>query len=202
MSLAVLAVARGKRESFDFGFAFPYFIEFQELSGVDVETEMTSFAINFSGASFYTDTAGAGVYANLIFPQNLKLSASGQSVSARRSDYDFLMALDALFGPAFMLYKDDKFSVPLAAGIHLMRLWSVADAGSTDGTSFGLGANITGEHHFNKKIYLFTRIQLTLDIFAVTKTEEYVAYYTYYQTNSGGLINLGVNASMGMGFLW
>jgi hypothetical protein len=200
--IAVLTFGMGQRESFELGLALPYFVENQNVSGVDVKSEMTSVAVNFSGVSYFTGTVGLGVYGNLIFPSNMTLSASGQSVSVNRSDYDFLMALDALIGPVFMLYKKDKLSLPLSVGIHYLRLWSVASAGSTDSTSFGLGANITQEYFFNKKIYIFVRLQLTLDIYAVSEVKQYVGYSTYSQTNVGGLTNFGINPMLGVGFSW
>jgi hypothetical protein len=198
--LAVFAFSRGQKDSFELGIALPYFIENQTTSGIDVKTEMSTFAINYSGISYYTDKVGLGAYGNLIFPQKITISALGQSASVERSAYDFLMALDLLVGPSFMLYKNENFYLPLSAGIHFFQIWSVANSLSSNGTEIGLGANITGEYHFNNIVYLLARFQLTLDLYSWATVEQYVGYNKAKVSNSGSLTAWGINPTIGIGF--
>ncbi|MDR1250065.1 MAG: hypothetical protein LBK63_12280 [Treponema sp.] len=205
VSLALVCSAGDQRENLEFGAALPCFIEAQETSGVDVKRNMHAFAINFSGVSFFADTIGLGVYINLIFPRQITISALGQSVSVDRSDYDFLAAMDTLIGLTFMVYKNDKLALPLSVGIHYLYLWSLTDTASSKGSEFGLGANITGQYYVHPKVYLFARFQLTLDLLAAVETEQfepYTGYDTYSRANTGGLMNWGINPTLGMGFSW
>ena len=198
-----LCFAKGQRDSFEVGIGFHSITEKQTVSGIDVETTVPSFAINFAGISLYTDTIGIGAYGNLLFPQSFKLSAQGQSVYVDKSAYDFLFAMDFLIGPAFMLYNNDTICVPLSAGIHYYQLWSVNSVGSTNTSEIGIGANITGEYHFTPKVYAYARFQLSLDFFSWGTTEVFTGNgYSVSQSNSGSLTTWGINPCIGIGFQW
>ena len=106
--LATICFAKGQRESLEIGIGVPYFIENTSVEGIDVKTEMSTFAISMAGISLYTDTVGVGAYVNFMFPQKLTMSALGESISINRSAYDFLWALDMLIGPVFILWEPLK----------------------------------------------------------------------------------------------
>ncbi|MDR1215230.1 MAG: hypothetical protein LBK25_00950 [Treponema sp.] len=213
--LACFCFAKDLRESLEFGIAVPYFIENNvDASGVDVKTEMSTVAVNFSGITFFNDRIGLGVYMDVIFPQKMTVSARGQSASVERSAYDVLMAMDMLIGPAFMVYKKGRFSLPVVVGFHYLQLWALADfwtplarqAESGDGDyveskdfEFGLGTNITGEYHITNNFYLLARLQLTLDLFSINMNGTNIRYN---EVKSNGFIPLttwGLNATLGIG---
>jgi hypothetical protein len=198
--LACFCFARAQQDSFELGVAFPYFVENSDVSGIDVKTAMSTIAVNFSGISFYTEKVGIGAYADIIFPQKMKISALGQSASVDSSAYDFLMALDMLIGPAFLAYKNEKFSLPIAVGFHGMQLWSVVNSLSTNGLEFGLGANITGECNITNNLYLLARLQLTLDFFSINTVEQYVGYNKIKTTDFATMTTWGLNPTLGIGF--
>jgi hypothetical protein len=198
-----LCFAKGQRDSFEIGLGFHNITENQTVSGIDVKTTVPSFAINFAGETFFTDTVGIGAYGNLLFPQSLKLTAQGESVTVDRSAYDFLFALDFLIGPAFMLYKSDTFCLPLSAGIHWLQLWSVNDVASVTSSAIGLGVNITGEYHFNQTVYIYGRFQLSLDFYSWGTTEAFTGYgYSVSQSFAESITTWGIEPCFGIGFQW
>jgi hypothetical protein len=111
-----------------------------------------------------------------------------------------LIAIDMLLGPVFVVYNNDAFTLPISVGIHYMQLWSVADTMSSNGTSLGLGANITGEYHFNDRVYLMGRFQITLDFYSISSIEQYVGGYSVKESYSGSLTSWGINPTLGIGF--
>jgi len=197
--LCTLCFARGKRDSLELGLGYATFIETSQVSGYEVKTEMPSFAINLSGISFFTDKIGLGAYGNIMFPQKITMSAAGSSSTIDRSAYDFLMSLDMLVGPVFVLYQNEKFALPLAAGFHYFHAWFVSSAGSVDGTKLGIGTNLTGEYHFTPNIYLLGRLQVTLDFYDTTETEIY-GYGTASTSTFGSTTTWGIDPTIGIGF--
>jgi len=197
--LAYISFAKGQKEYFELGVAFPYFNERSSISGINVTSEISSFAINFAGVSFQTDTMGIGAYGNLIMPQKLTMSSMGQSISINSSAYDFLLGLDMLIGPVFLAYQKDYFSLPIAAGVHYMQLWSTIDGLYLDGISLGLGINATGQYRLNSSIYLLARLQLTLDLFSWVTAEQYYGLYSIKQTESSSVISWGISPTIGLG---
>ena len=196
-----LCFAKGQRDAFEVGIGYHNITENQTVSGIDVKTTVPSFAINFAGVSFYTDTVGIGAYGNFLFPQELTISAMGESLTVDKSAYDFLFALDFLIGPTFMVYTNESFSLPITVGIHYLQLWANASAGNTNSNAIGLGANITGEYHFNQRIYAYARFQLSLDFYSWGKAEQYTGYgYSVSQSFSESMITWGLSPCIGIGF--
>lgn len=198
--LSCYCFAKGKWENFEVGAASPYFVEKANVSGIDVKTRMPAWAINFSGVSYYTETLGSGLYANLIFPQKIKISSMGQSVEFDKSEYDFLLAADVLVGPVFMVYENGNFALPVAAGFHCLQLWSSANSLNASCYELGFGTNVTGEYHITRNIYFLARFQLTFDFFSIDTEEQYVGHKKVRTVNSGTLAAWGVNPTVGIGF--
>jgi hypothetical protein len=200
---AAFCFASGQRDSLEFGFAFPYGIEKASESGIEVTTKIPSVALNFSGITYFTERAGLGAYVNIIFPKELKISTLGQTEIIDRSAYHLLMAMDILFGPSFMAYRNRRFSLPVSFGAHFLQMWSVAGTipeYKVSGSEFGLGANITGEYHFNKTVYVLARFQLTFDFYAITKlTEDRVISITTVKEKN--FVKMWeINPTFGIGF--
>ena len=201
-SAITFCFAKGQRDSFEIGLGYHSITEKQTVEGIEVKTKVPSFAINFAGITFFTDTVGIGAYGNFLIPQKFELSAMGETLTVDRSAYDFLLGLDFLIGPAFMLYKSENFCLPLSVGLHLFQLWANTEIGNTKTNAFGLGTNITGEYHFNNVVYLYGRFQLSLDFYSWGKTEVYTGYGTASQSFSESLITWGINPCVGLGFKW
>ena len=199
-----LCFAKGQRENFEIGIGYHSITETQEVSGIDVKTTMPSFAINFAGETFYTEKVGVGAYGNLLIPQEFKVSARGQSVVVDRSAYDFLFAMDFLFGPAFVLHNNETLYVPLSVGIHYLHLWANAADGNISSNEIGFGANITGEYYFNSNMYFYGRFQLSFDFYSWGTAEIYNGYgYGYTSvSDSGNLSTWGIEPCIGIGFQW
>jgi hypothetical protein len=208
--------AGGRRDSFEFAFAFPYGIEKATenstdlgaelgvdlgfVENVNITTKIPSFALNFSGTSYFSEYVGLGLYADLIFPQKLKLSALGQSITINRSAYDTLLSMDFLLGPTVMAYQNGNFSLPISFGAHFLQMWAVSIY-KVSSSLFGFGANITGEYHFNETVYALLRFQLTFDFYAISKLEEHSSYYSTYTTTGRGTTKMwGINPVFGIGF--
>jgi len=199
----IFCFAKGQRDSFEVGLGYHSITESQTVSGTEVKTTVPSFAINYAGITLYTEQYGLGVYGNLLFPQELKMSALGQSVTVDASAYDFLFAMDVLLGPAFMLYRSDSICIPLSAGLHYFQLWSNASGGKTSSSSIGLGTNITAEYHFNPKIYVYGRFQLSFDFYSWGTTETYNGYGNSIKESSGkSMITTGIEPCIGIGFIF
>jgi hypothetical protein len=194
--------AKGQRDSFEIGVGYHSITETQTVSGIEVKTTVPSFAINYAGETFYTEKVGIGAYGNFLFPQEFKMSAQGQSVTVDKSAYDFLFAMDFLIGPAFILYKNETVCLPLAIGLHYYHLWANTAIGNTSGNEIGLGANITGEYHFNPNIYFYGRFQLSFDFYSWGTVEVYNGYGTSSASTSGNLSTWGIEPCIGIGFQW
>jgi hypothetical protein len=197
--------AKGQRDSFELGLGYHSLTKTQTVSGTKIKTAVPSFAVSVAGETFYTEKIGIGAYGNLLIPQKFRVSTQGQSVTVDRSAYDFLLATDFLIGPAFMLYKNENetFCLPLAAGLHYYHLWSDTGTEKTSSNEIGLGANITAEYHFNQKIYIYGRFQLSLDLYSWGTTEVYSGYVSpSTSTSSGNLTTWSAEPSIGIGFQW
>jgi hypothetical protein len=200
--LGYTCFGKGERDSFEVGFGYHSITETAEVSGIEVKTTVPSYAINFAGVTFYTEKVGIGAYGNLLFPQEFKASAQGKSATVDKSAYDFLFAMDFLVGPAIMLYKNETFCLPLAVGLHYYHLWANAANGSTNSSEIGIGANITGECHFNPTVYIYGRFQLLFDFYSWGTVEVYNGYASASAPISGDTSVFGVEPCIGIGFQW
>ena len=86
-----------------------------------------------------------------------------------------IFGANALLGPVFFLYNSGFLRIPLAIGIH-MYYWGTDTwmpfAGSTEGTwlktrdlQLGPGIYLGIQFHFNNSIYIFSRTNVSLDLF-------------------------------------
>ncbi|GMO34087.1 MAG: hypothetical protein Ta2B_14590 [Termitinemataceae bacterium] len=192
------AIQELKKRRYEIGVGYHSITETQKASGVEFKTTMPSFAINFAGANFFTEKFGFASYVNFLFPQEMTLSAQGQSVTVDKDDFDFLFALDILIGPAFMLHRTKNFYLPLTVGFHYLMMFQDLYKISSITTEIGLGANITGEYHFNPNIYVYGRLQFSLDLYAWgTVSSGYASAKT-----SGDLSTFGIEPCIGLGFQW
>jgi hypothetical protein len=193
--------------NFEIGIGYHNDAETQTVSGVEAKRTVPSFAINFAWKDFPTERAGIAIYGNILFPHELTISAQGQSVTVDKSAYDFLLGLDGLIGPAFILYKNKNFCLPLAVGIHYHRLWGLVDSTSIVTNKIGLGANLSGEYHFHKNVYLYGRIQLSMDFYSWGTEEAAVytperGYSSESKSASGSLFAFSIEPCLGIGFQW
>jgi hypothetical protein len=104
-----------------------------------------------------------------------------------------------LLGPVFVAVNAGIFQLPVSVGAHVARLSAATPTGRSDETFVGFGANVAGEFTLSEHIYLFVRLQFTLDLYDFKDAEVYG-----YSTTKGGseLTAVGVNPSLGIGCSW
>ena len=180
--------AKERHGRLELGASFSYFFQNADISGINIKTELFSFALSFSGIAYHWDKIGIGIYGNFLFPLRMIDSAQGITASYDRSVFDYLYGMDMLIGPVYIAYQHNNFAFPISAGLHFSMLSYALDTSSSLDFSFGLGTNITGEFHINERIYLLARLQMTLDFFSIGN-----AGYIW-------LTGLGMNPSIGIGF--
>jgi hypothetical protein len=198
--LGALCFAKGQRDSFELGVGYHRMTETQEDSGIKLT--MPSLAINFAGTTFYTKNIGIAAYGNFLLPQELKVSAQGLSFIIDKSAYNFLFGMDFLIGPAFMLYQNESFCLPLSIGMNYCHLWSVVSVVDTSSSEIGLGANITGEYHVNPTVYIYGRFQLSLGLYSWGTASGYTEDGVASISGSGSSITWGMEPCIGIGFQW
>jgi hypothetical protein len=177
-----------QRGNIEFGAGFHHTTENTNIAGIDFTTTIPSFAINFSSISYTTDNMGFGIYANILLPTEVKVTALGGSIILERSHFNLLMGGDALIGPTFILYKNESLSLPLSAGLHIYYLSMATYTTSSIVFQLGLGTNISAVYNFNENSYVFGRFQLSFDFLGLGNDSE--RFFT-----------LGINPCVGIGFL-
>jgi hypothetical protein len=189
----------GDRRSFDLGPASPYFVEFSEVESIKGRTNTATVAANASFLVLDDNRKfGFGIYFNFTYPFDISFTPEGGKTVPIMEDYVSLSHISVLLGPAFMLYKSGRFSLPVTFGVHWMLFSKKLDEEDsfTFNNFIGLGANISAEHHFNSfnridgrdiSLYLFGRFQLTVDLFA------------FKDSYTGPIVGLGFNPAIGVG---
>ena len=205
LTLFFIQLSQGQtgRTGLELGIGFPNFFENAEVSGERTQTSISSWAISFSGVRFFSDTIGLGIYLNFMIPFNINETINERTISYTRSDYNILLGTDILLGPVFIIYRNGNFLIPVSIGPHIM---IISREYKTDVhvflnlpiqgnfTCLGIGANVTGELHLNNRVYLYGRIQLTMDFYALRIIQEGSSSVT----DNSGTINFGVNPSLGI----
>lgn len=205
-STASFCFAAGQRQSIEIGAGYHRrsgrLPENQTVLGIEVEAVIPSFAMSLSGVTFLTENVGIGAYVNFLFPQEFRTTAMGLTVTADRSDFDFIFGMGFLAGPTFMLFRSGPFSIPLAVGFHCHMLWANTTFLDTRLITIGLGSNITGEFHFNERIYAFARFQASVDLYSWATSQINTIFGSMRSSISGGIFTWAVNPSIGIGFKW
>jgi len=139
-----------------------------------------------------TVTANTAIGAALLFNFGRKIgftldwdffySARIAGFSNPNSDYNSMFGTNVLLGPVIYLYNSSFLRIPLAIGAHLYyysdELWmpyldmASAAAPGPNGAwikrkelQFGPGLYLGVQFHFNKSIYIFSRVNVAIDIF-------------------------------------
>jgi len=192
--------AKEQRGSLELGIGHYSITETQGVSGIKVKTKAPSIAFNLSGVALFTDNAGIGVYGNLLLPKEFRVTAMGETIIVDRSAYDFLFAMDFLVGPTLIMFKNEKFCFPLSLGFHWYQIWANTDVSKLSSSQIGVGANITGEYHFNSNLYVYSRFQFTFDFFSwdTIRVNRYGSSSS--KSSSGNVKTLGIMPCIGIAF--
>jgi len=134
------------------------------------------------------------------------------------SDYNSLFGFNAFLGPVFYLVNNNTFRIPLSVGFHMYYfsddLW-VSDyypAGSpSDGAwfnrkdmQFGPALAIGLQFHFNKGVYMFSKVQFSIDFIRIHKvntdnlTDMAISERSHTDLVKNS-INWGIRPSVGIG---
>jgi outer membrane protein W len=152
--------------------------------------------VGFAVVSPINDFIGIGVYDSIIFPQELKATAGGVTVTTKRNDYKLILGNEMLLGPVFTVYQKEKIRIPAAVGFHMFTLVANGQNASSLGYEFGLGGNIGCEYYFNERWYVVGRVAVNWDFYSITRLD------TPYgnATDSGTFSGFGFAPQLGFGY--
>jgi hypothetical protein len=100
--------------------------------------------LNLGYSDYFTKMVGYGVYSNIML-----------TVYDRR----LLFITDFLIGISFKFIENDNFSLPVAVGPYIDRVFVSDYQGSASLFNFGAGGNITAKIQLNEKTQLYARLQ-------------------------------------------
>jgi hypothetical protein len=100
--------------------------------------------LNLGYSSYFTEMVGYGVYGNLMLAVY---------------DRKLLFITDTLIGISFKFIENDKFSLPIAIGPYIDRVFVSDYSGLASLFNFGVGGNITAKIKINEKTKLYARLQ-------------------------------------------
>lgn len=177
-----------------FNLSVPFQFENVSQSGITSKTFMTSAAFGIDGLEFFSDRIGMYSEIDIFFPQiiSLKLSSDTETASYifTSKDYNLIAGFSAMFGPAFVVYKNEKFLFTVSPGIHGGFLFS--DGNSLSLTyMFGLGGNFRAQISFSDSGY-----------FNFGTTVIYDLYGMNIDGNSGKMNTWTVSPKLGVGFIF
>jgi hypothetical protein len=188
--LTVFCFARGNLELYG---GMPF--NFESTSAGD--SSMRSFSAGVAFASPLNDFIGFGFYESILFPQELKATAGGVTVTTGPGDYKLILGNDMLLGPVFTIYRNGKIRIPAAAGLHLFTLLANGQSASSIGYEFGAGGNIGCEFYFSEKWYVVGRAAVNWDFYAMTRLD---TAYGGSKTDSGTITGFGIAPQIGVGY--
>ncbi|WP_461255255.1 hypothetical protein [Treponema sp. R80B11-R83G3] len=176
----------------DFTRQNPHTYTDEKITG-DVENAVSSIGLNFAYTTYFLENIGLGFYADVFFPQEVKITVQGNSET--HDWYKFAVGADILLGPAFIIYNNEKTLLSLGAGIHGCLIGGIYDGeGSVYSYQLGLGTNITGKYFIFPNIYVFGRLQLSYDFYSSETLE------SSNEKRNGSLSAWSISPCIGFGF--
>jgi hypothetical protein len=157
---------------------------------------MTSISFGLGAVSPLSERWALGVYDDFIFPQKLKATIAGQSVTVTRDAYEHLFGVSLMMGPVFYIVSREKLRVPLMFGPRAFMLIASTGAAAMLGINIGIEAGLGAEFHFTERIYLFGRVRGTYDFYGFTN----VTVGNASGSASGSLRTIEFNPNIGIGF--
>ena len=132
----------------DAGMSYQFFYEQGYLStgseNILAFTTMHSLSFDLSSQSYFSEKGkvGFGFAGNFFFPQAIKIKTEyDYSVSLLASDFNLIMGISFLIGPAIRPIHKDNFILSIIPGITLSNIFISADESSFL-QLFGLGAEV------------------------------------------------------------
>jgi hypothetical protein len=119
-----------------------------------VSTPLYGLNIAWSKPRLFADAFGMGVYGGIL---TAFIRDENTNVLS-----NMLVVLDFLAGPGYVLYQNDRLTVPLAVGFYYD--FTLAMAGSHV-MNMGLGANISAQWRFSQRWYAYFRLQAAYAFF-------------------------------------
>jgi hypothetical protein len=163
-----ICFAGGNRYSHEIGVGYShYFDEVKIIGNGDIRTitSIPSLALNFSGVYIFTEKFGIAHYMNVLIPFIIKtttyIDSASNYVITERSNYDYFFGIELFFAPTILLYENEKFALPLSVGLNVNLLNGGIGGYNFSLGTIGFGMNITGEFHFNKRLYALVRFQFS-----------------------------------------
>jgi hypothetical protein len=100
--------------------------------------------LNIAGTGYFTDTIGYGIYGNILYGTYEDIT---------------IIPIDMLIGLAFKAVQNDKFTLPIAAGIYMVNSFAYGGGVAIEGFNIGFGANISAEIKLAGNTHFFLRLQ-------------------------------------------
>lgn len=164
-----------KRFAIEEGLGYHYWS--RNAEGARYEYTLSSIAVNFAGNYFFTDHIGIGLYLNFINPLKAVNIPNNDLFDLEDMTlyYNFKFVMDLLFGPVFILYKNEKLSFPISVGFHWIYFSAVTfQEFKMNYNYIGIGVNIAGKYNINDIISLFARFQFSYDLYLVGTSDYYL----------------------------
>jgi len=169
----------------------------------DVVNEISSIAINVAYIKYLSENFGLGCYVNTLIPQEDKITVPWKTPYLLDSSLDrtLVKAWDILIGPIIKIYNSEKIIVASSAGIHGYIVTNIIYNGEEDVYSFqlGIGANITGEYHFNPKLYAYARFNIAYD-FRSWETGKHEMVEGNNGLDGGSISAWNISPTIGIGY--
>ena len=131
-------------------------------------------------------------------------TSSGIDSSSNLSSSQSLFGANVLFGPVIFLHKSNSLTVPLAIGVSAyyrsFNQWTPLFEGNgtwvkTSDIQVGPGFYLGVNYHFNEIIYIFTRVNVAIDIYRLHKEIKKASSSDHNEVSFGW----GVKPTLGAG---
>lgn len=155
----------------DAGMSYQFFYEQGYITSSDnirAYTTMHSLSFDLSSQNYFSEKGkvGLGFTGNFFFPQTIKTKTEyDYSTSLSASDFDLIMGISFLAGPALRPVYKDNFILSIIPGITISNIFMSADESSFT-QLFGLGAEIASNIFLTDITYLKLGIDYRYFIFS------------------------------------
>jgi hypothetical protein len=174
--------------------------EFYRSSNIaigDVSSTTYSMVFGLTGMHYFSDLLGLFINANFNLPFVSTVNYKGDSYDIKQSDYKFWLGIDGLIGPVFNVLRKENFNIPIAFGIHILRMATVEVGGGTSNSSYGLGLNIGLEKNINEILYFLVRLQSYVDF--INKNNKENVYEFFHNKTHFDILGWGIEPMIGIG---
>ena len=196
LALFFLCIFAFSQENIEFNFSCKYDYS-ANVNIKDFSSSTVSMVIGFTGVHYFTDVFGLFLNMNLNFPFINFVSYNNTSSITNWSDKIFWLGIEGFLGPAFNIVRNQKFSIPIVIGFHIMRMNTIYDCKGAITRNYGFGMNIGYERNMNKNFYVSLRVFTFFDL--VSNTDQKNIYEFFSDERHFDNRNWGIAPTLGIG---